>query len=88
VPPVEAYMGFIDELAAMKRTGMMPDGRPLAGVLLDIATPKNFAGPAGQEAAFAEAIAAIKAYGAQRGVQIRVFGLSATELNLVEVQKK
>ncbi|GAA2366310.1 hypothetical protein GCM10010432_23670 [Catellatospora methionotrophica] len=88
VPGVSAYKGFIDELAAMKKAGVMPDGRALSNVALDIATPANYAGPVGKAAEYEAALKAIKDYGAEKGVLVRVFGLTEQEMTNVIVSPK
>ncbi|HET8681353.1 MAG TPA: SpvB/TcaC N-terminal domain-containing protein [Micromonosporaceae bacterium] len=83
VPDTVKYKGFIDALAAAKKAGVMEDGRPLAQVALDIAVPQGFRGPVGREADYAAAIKEIKEYGASKGVQVNVYGLTEKEMNLV-----
>ncbi|MEU2032609.1 SpvB/TcaC N-terminal domain-containing protein [Nocardia amamiensis] len=81
VPRVSSYKGFIDELAAAKKAGMMEDGRQLANVRLDVATPENFVGPADRTADYVKALQEIKAYAESQGVGFNVFGVTEKELN-------
>ncbi|MEU7825751.1 SpvB/TcaC N-terminal domain-containing protein [Catellatospora sp. NPDC049133] len=88
VPKLSDYTKFIDELAAAKKAGVMEDGRAVSTVILDIATPAGYTGPAGKAAEYAANIKAIEKYGADNGVVVRVIGLTEDQLTNVVVSPK